>query len=431
MLRACFAAFGERTADDPLRMEFEQLRRLAGGEPLRRFALFSAIAAEHPRVPWQAWPDALREPDSARNARLRAPACASHPDFALYLQWLADRQFDAAARAARASGLAFGFFRDLAVGAAPDGAEVWANPSSFARGVAIGAPPDPFARDGQNWNLPPPNPHALRASGCAAFGELLAANMRHAGALRIDHVMGLTRLYWIPDGAAAVDGAYVRYPLEALLRVLAAESVRARCLVVGEDLGTVPEGLRERLAASRRVVLSRAVVRARGIVVRRAGALPAAGARLGLDARPADDRRMVERRRHRRESLARPSRCERRRGSEDRARTGKALARAMRSTRQACAEAPRSRQRLRTTPRSRPPFTATSGPRLRRSSFCRRTTSPARRAALNLPGTDRERPNWRRKVRVGVDGLWQTPGAVLAIAGLAARDGRSVRDAPQ
>jgi len=139
---------------------------------------------------------------------------------------------------------------DLAIGAAPDGAEVWANPSGFARGVTIGAPPDPFSKDGQNWNLPPPNPEALIESGYAAFGELLAANMRHAGALRIDHVMGLTRLFWIPEGAAPVDGAYVRYPLEALLRVLATESVRARCLVVGEDLGTVPEGLRERLAAA-------------------------------------------------------------------------------------------------------------------------------------------------------------------------------------
>ena len=199
-------------------------------------------------MPWHEWPDALREPDAAGIAEF-AGRHARRMRFASYLQWLADRQFAAAARHARASGLALGFLRDLAVGAAPDGAEAWANPSAFARGASVGAPPDPFSTAGQNWNLPPPIPEALHASACAGFGELVAANMRHAGALRIDHVMGLSRLFWIPDGAAAADGAYVDYPLEALLAVLAIESARARCFVVGEDLGTVPEGFRERLAA--------------------------------------------------------------------------------------------------------------------------------------------------------------------------------------
>ncbi len=247
VLSACFTRFGQRGNGDPLVAEFDRFVA-AGGLPLRQFALFEAIAAEHPRIPWFRWPHSLREPHAPGIADF-ASRHASRVRFALYLQWLADRQFGVAARRARASGLALGFFRDLAVGAAPDGAEVWANPSAFARSVAIGAPPDPFSTAGQNWNLPPPNPGTLMASACAGFGDLLAANMRHAGALRIDHVMGLSRLFWIPEGATAVDGAYVRYPLDALLGILARESVRARCLVVGEDLGTVPEGLRERLAA--------------------------------------------------------------------------------------------------------------------------------------------------------------------------------------
>jgi glycogen debranching enzyme GlgX/4-alpha-glucanotransferase len=247
VLEACFERFEQRGDGDPLIAEFDRFV-VAGGSTLRQFALFEAIAAAHPRVPWYDWPQELRQPDAPGIGEF-AGRHSRPVRFALYLQWLADRQFGAAARDARASGLGLGFFRDLAVGAAPDGAEVWANQYAFARGAAIGAPPDPFSAAGQNWNLPPQNPLTLMSSGLAKFGDLLVANMRYAGALRIDHVMGLSRLYWIPDGATAADGAYVRYPLDTLLAVLAIESVRARCFVVGEDLGTVPEGLRERLAA--------------------------------------------------------------------------------------------------------------------------------------------------------------------------------------
>ena len=141
-----------------------------------------------------------------------------------------------------------GFIRDLAVGAAPDGAEVWAQPSLYAKGISVGAPPDPLAPRGQVWGLPPVNPLEMERTGFAAFAALLRANMQSAGALRIDHVMGLTRLFWVPEGFDGKDGAYVAYPLEHLLGQVALESQAARCTVIGEDLGTVPEGLQPRLA---------------------------------------------------------------------------------------------------------------------------------------------------------------------------------------
>ncbi|MBL8589819.1 MAG: 4-alpha-glucanotransferase, partial [Methylobacteriaceae bacterium] len=151
---------------------------------------------------------------------------------------------------ARDAGLWLGFYRDLAVGAAPDGAEVWATQDRLIAGASIGAPPDPFSAAGQIWALPPPDPLAMQGDGLAGFEALLAANMRHAGALRIDHVMGLARLFLVPDGAAASEGAYLAYPFEEALAVVALASRRAGCLVVGEDLGTVPEGFRDRLAAA-------------------------------------------------------------------------------------------------------------------------------------------------------------------------------------
>ncbi len=166
--------------------------------------------------------------------------------FHAWLQVLADQQLAAAVK----SDLTLGFYRDLAVGAAPDGAEAWSVQDTLMQGVSVGAPPDPFSAEGQIWSLPPPDPVAMRGNGFAALNDLLAANMRHAGALRIDHVMGLRRLFVIPDGAPAADGAYITYPMEDLFAQVALQSQRARCLVVGEDLGTVPEGMTEALAAA-------------------------------------------------------------------------------------------------------------------------------------------------------------------------------------
>ncbi len=173
----------------------------------------------------------------------------SHPElvrFQLWLQWIADRQLSDVAKAA--SGMAVGLYRDLAVGSHSSGAETWSHPDQFARGVMIGAPPDQFNPKGQNWGLPPLDPQALRNKAYGPFIDLLRANMRHAGALRIDHVMALRRLYWIPQSGGTEMGAYVHYPIDDLVGIIALESQRNRCLVIGEDLGGVPDGLRERLA---------------------------------------------------------------------------------------------------------------------------------------------------------------------------------------
>jgi glycogen operon protein len=167
--------------------------------------------------------------------------------FSAWLQYRAEQQFAAAAGQAK---LPVGLYRDLAVGAAPDGAEAWSRQDVMLSGASIGAPPDPFSAAGQVWGLPAPDPLAMPREGYVGFSELLAANMRHAGALRIDHAMGLQRLFLIPEGAVAKDGAYLAYPFRDLLGVLALESQRARCLVVGEALGTVPEGMTEALAAA-------------------------------------------------------------------------------------------------------------------------------------------------------------------------------------
>ena len=220
----------------------------ARGQALQRLAAFEALS-EVNSGSWRDWAGGLADPDSPAVARF----AAEQPErvlFHQYLQWLAETQLEEAAARGRLSGLTLGFYRDLAVGAAPDGAEAWANASLLATGVSIGAPPDPLGPEGQNWTLPPPDPWAIRRTGGAAFAELVAANMRHAGALRIDHVMGLERLFWIPDGASGAEGAYVHYPFADQLAQLSLESARAECLVIGEDLGTLPHGLHERLEAA-------------------------------------------------------------------------------------------------------------------------------------------------------------------------------------
>jgi len=247
VLDACFATFDRRPANDPLVTEFDAYVR-SRGESLRAFAVFSAMCAMDPGRPWQRWPRGLRRPEAGA-AKAFGERHVRDVRLATYMQWHAHRQLRTAAREARDAGLRFGIYGDLAVGAAPDGAEAWANEASLAHGASIGAPPDMFSPSGQVWNLAPDIPHRLGTSGYARFRELLAANMRNFGALRIDHVMGLARLFWVPDGASAREGAYVTYPLDDLLGALALESHSAHCMVVGEDLGTVPEGLRDRLAA--------------------------------------------------------------------------------------------------------------------------------------------------------------------------------------
>jgi glycogen operon protein len=236
------AALGAGNPDDP---EFEAFRRM-GGAALHRFALHQAITEAHPGVAWPHWPSGLEDPDSAA-AQAFAASRADRIRFHQRLQFLADRQL--AEAAGKAPGL--GLCRDLAVGAAADGSEVWSAQHLWARSASIGAPPDAFAARGQVWALPPPIPQAWTRAAYQPFAELLRSNMRHAGALRIDHAMGLQRLFWVPDGAEGADGAYVDYPFQDLLGVLALESVTAGCMVIGEDLGTVPERFRETLSTAR------------------------------------------------------------------------------------------------------------------------------------------------------------------------------------
>ena len=214
-------------------------------------ALQAALARDDADIwGWPAWPQDYRN-RASKAAREFARTHVDDVDFFLYLQWQADRQLARAAKAARDAGMPIGLYRDLAVGAAPGGAETWHDPQLFAMAVHVGAPPDEFNQKGQDWGLPPWIPHRLSAAAFEPWIALLRANMRHAGALRIDHVMGLMRLFWIPAGSAPGEGTYVGYPLDDLLGILALESVRNGCAVVGEDLGTVPDAVRSALHDAR------------------------------------------------------------------------------------------------------------------------------------------------------------------------------------
>jgi 4-alpha-glucanotransferase len=226
-----------------------------GGAALERFATFEALseyfrADKLGHFSWRHWPVAYRDPNSPQTAAF-AGDHAGRVTFHQYLQWEADRQLASAAAACTQNGMSIGLYRDLALGVDADGADAWAEQELIATGISTGAPPDPFNLKGQSWGLPPFNPHALRDAAYRPFIECVRANMRHAGALRIDHIMGFARLFWIPRHAPPSEGGYVRYPLDDLLAITALESRRARCVIVGEDLGTVPEGLRERLSAKR------------------------------------------------------------------------------------------------------------------------------------------------------------------------------------
>ena len=225
----------------------------SAGQSLADFAVFEALHEHHlhenRQFSWRSWPASMRDPRSSQVAAFAA-AHRDRVEFFQFLQWEADRQLAAASRAGQEAGLSIGLYRDLAVGANPNGAEAWADQELVAPGASIGAPPDALSRGGQNWGLAPVNPLVLRRQGFAPFIASLRANMRHAGILRIDHVMSLNRLYWIPSGMEAKAGAYVKYPFEELIRLVALESSRQACAVVGEDLGTVPHGFRDTMRSA-------------------------------------------------------------------------------------------------------------------------------------------------------------------------------------
>jgi 4-alpha-glucanotransferase len=217
---------------------FERYIRKSGAS-LREFAIFSALVERHGGG-FRGWPAEHRRPDAAGIAAF-ADEQARRVRFHQWLQWLLDAQHARAAAEIRV-------MQDLPIGVAPDGADAWAWQDVLVTGASVGAPPDRYVRRGQDWGLPPFAPHRLRALAYRPFIETIRAALRHAGGLRIDHVMGLFRLFWIPAGAAPVEGGYVRYPADDLLAIVALESHRAGAFVVGEDLGTVEAGVRERLA---------------------------------------------------------------------------------------------------------------------------------------------------------------------------------------
>ena len=247
VLEAVFATFRTRNRAVAARRQAFERFCSEQGEPLALFATFEALTEQFPGVPWQEWPDALRRPDSDAVQEFRRER-AERIVFHQFLQWLADEQLAAAQARAAELGLTIGLYRDLAVGCARDSADAWSAQDVIVQDAKIGCPPDPFNMLGQDWGVPPLHPQTLREQGYEPFIHIIRANMRHAGALRIDHVMGLLHLFWMPSDAAPKDGAYIKYPFEDLLAVLALESQRERCIVIGEDLGTVPAGFRDRMA---------------------------------------------------------------------------------------------------------------------------------------------------------------------------------------
>lgn len=224
-----------------------------GGTDLARFATFEALHeyAGQKKLgwSWRDWPDGLDDPTSEAVRRF-AEQHRERIRFSQFQQWLAEEQLGQAQVLAKAAGMPIGIYRDLAVAVDPSGAAAWSHQGAIATGVNVGAPPDQFNPLGQNWGLAPFSPSVLLAEDLGPLRADIEANMRQTGALRIDHVMGLTRLFWIPEGAPPEEGAYVTYPLDRLLRMVAASSVERQCLVIGEDLGTVAPGFREKMRAA-------------------------------------------------------------------------------------------------------------------------------------------------------------------------------------
>jgi len=240
-------AYGRFRADasPERRRDFECFKN-EQGPALARFASFEVLRRRFPQAWWD-WPEQWRAPTDAALAALRATD-GDAVGFYEFVQWIADRQLAACQATARARALSIGLYLDVAVGVDAAGADAWSDQGAILHGLSAGAPPDAFNPVGQNWGIAAFHPRGLSAHAFAPFRRTIAAAMRHAGAIRIDHVLGLNRLFLIPHGAPAQDGAYFRFPLEALLAVVAQESVAHRCIVIGEDLGTVPEDLRGKLA---------------------------------------------------------------------------------------------------------------------------------------------------------------------------------------
>ncbi|ARP86433.1 4-alpha-glucanotransferase [Bordetella genomosp. 9] len=231
-----------------------QAFRMAGGEPLESHARFEALHARHlpplgDATDWRHWPSDLRDPASS-GVKAWAHAHEKDVGFHIFLQWLAARGLARAQQAARDAGMAVGLIGDLAVGTDPGGSHAWSRQDDILDALSPGAPPDIYNPLGQSWGLTAFSPRSLKLHGYAAFREMLRASLAYTGGVRVDHVLGLARLWLVPNGASPKEGAYLRYPLDDMLRLVALEAWRHRAVVVGENLGTVPEGFNSRIESA-------------------------------------------------------------------------------------------------------------------------------------------------------------------------------------
>ncbi|MBR1245649.1 4-alpha-glucanotransferase [Bradyrhizobium sp. AUGA SZCCT0169] len=247
--RALRVAFDQFTAGatESRRQDLE-IFRAERAALLSRFACFEVLRHRFNK-PWWEWPEPWRQPDDAMCAELHHGADAAEIGFVEFVQWTADRQLAAAKDRAHQLGMKVGLYLDVAVGVQSDGFDAWNEQVAISRHLGVGAPPDPLNTAGQSWGLAGFNATGLEQKSFEPYREMLRASMRHAGAIRLDHVLGLKRLYLVPQGFSAADGVYVPMPFEALLAATAQESVASRCVVIGEDLGTVPEGFRDQIAS--------------------------------------------------------------------------------------------------------------------------------------------------------------------------------------
>lgn len=241
-LRAAYDSF-VTSASEARRKAFDAFRA-ARAPLLSRFACFEVLRHRF-TAPWWEWPSKWQQPDEAKCAELRNGPDKREVEFVEFVQWTADSQLHAAKELASRLGMRVGLYLDVAVGVQSNGFDAWNEQTAISRHLAVGAPPDVLNTVGQDWGLAGFNAGGLEAQSFVPFADMLAASMRHAGAIRLDHVLGLKRLYLVPRGFKPDNGAYVQMPFEALLAAVASESAKHKCIVIGEDLGTVPEGFRE------------------------------------------------------------------------------------------------------------------------------------------------------------------------------------------